>query len=359
MGVFAYYDTDTDGIVYHVIPSPQSEYAPSTIYSETDSMLSGTTIQSDDLPGYFVVHHGRQHPASDNVAKWVPSDNIRRHVIRYLLAKSMVGGNCTEQVKKMIAPVEGRKRRVVQVGTRTGAWVQAMATEFPDVEFYTVDVVPMIPHVPRPNVVFQTEIKYRVQAMATEFPDVEFYTVDVVPMIPHVPRPNVVFQVYDFTKGLLLEDESQDVVYLACLLEMVRDYRSVVREAHRVLRPGGLLFTNDPTLGFWDPEDIRMLSRRNPQACRLYRIIRERVSKFGIDPDMFDKLPQWLTPGSDLWDKGQSGFKDIQCDIRIQPWFPHEGQPCMDLIDTSMAPYARHVATSAIRDATGVAKTLV
>ncbi|QRV98219.1 methyltransferase domain protein [Ceratobasidium sp. AG-Ba] len=317
MGVFAYYDTNTDGIVYHVIPSPQSEYAPSTIDSETDSTLSGTTIQSDDLPGYFVVHHGRQHPASENVAKWVPSDNIRRHVIRYLLAKSMVGGNCTEPVKKMLAPVEGRKRRVVQVGTRTGAWVQAMATEFPDVEFYTVDVVPMI---------------------------------------PHVPRPNVVFQVYDFTKGLLLEDESQDVVYLACLLEMVRDYRAVVREAHRVLRPGGLLFTNDPTLGFWDPKDVRILSRRNPQACRLYGIIRERVSNFGIDPDMFDKLPQWLTPGSDLWNKGQSGFKDIRCDIRIQPWFPHEGQPCMDLIDTSMAPYARHVAISAIRDATGVAK---
>ncbi|QRV98218.1 methyltransferase domain protein [Ceratobasidium sp. AG-Ba] len=317
MGVFAYYDNNTDGIVYHVIPSPESEYAPSTIYSETDSTLSGTTIRSDDLPGYFVVQHGRQHPASENIVKWVPSDNIRRHVLRYIMSRSIIGGNCTEPVKKMLAPVEGRKRHVLQVGTRTGTWVQAMATEFPDVEFYTVDVVPMI---------------------------------------PHVPRPNVMFQVYDFTQGLLLEDESQDVVYLTSLLEMVRDYRAVAREAHRVLRSGGLLCTLDTKMGFWDPEDVRIPSRRNPQACRLSRRIQEHLSRLGINQETCDKLPQWLAPGSDLWDKGQSGFKDIQCDIRIQPWFPHEGHSCMDMIDTSIAPYARHVATSTIRDAAGIAK---
>ncbi|QRW02667.1 methyltransferase domain protein [Ceratobasidium sp. AG-Ba] len=56
--------------------------------------------------------------------------------------------------------------------------------------------------------------------MASEFPHVHFRSVDVIPMVPHVQHPNPTFEVYDFTEGLLLEDESQDVVFLNIILEI-------------------------------------------------------------------------------------------------------------------------------------------
>lgn len=43
-------------------------------------------------------------------------------------------------------------------------------------------------------------------------------------------------------EALPLPDASFDVAYANSVLEHVKDWRSAVREAHRVLRPGGLLF---------------------------------------------------------------------------------------------------------------------
>ncbi|QRV89072.1 methyltransferase domain protein [Ceratobasidium sp. AG-Ba] len=318
MAVFSYYDTETDAIVYHVIPSPDADYAPSTIDSETDSTLSGTTIRSDDLPGYFVLHHGRQQPANTNLAKWFPSDNIRRYVVRYLASKSTFGGDYIGPVKEVLAPLLKRERHVLELGTRTGTWIQAMATEFPHVRFRTLDVVPIM---------------------------------------PHVPRHNVVFEVYDFTEGLRVPDESQDAVFLNVVMELVKDYKALLREAYRVLRPGGLIHISDFNPNLWEHGDIsRLAERTNPIGCLFTHITRQQVASVGIDPDTCDKLPEWLAPESEVWNQGQSGFKDIYSDMRTYPFFPHDGHSCMDSIDPSMAPYLRYFAAACIRDMAGLVR---
>jgi hypothetical protein len=58
--------------------------------------------------------------------------------------------------------------------------------------------------------------------MAKEFPHVQFRSLDVAPIIAHMPRRNIIFEVYDFTTGLLVEDNSQDAVFLNNVFELVR-----------------------------------------------------------------------------------------------------------------------------------------
>ncbi|KAG9114066.1 hypothetical protein FRC07_007686, partial [Ceratobasidium sp. 392] len=293
MPVYAYYDADTDARVYHVIPSPDSSLSEFTFSSESDSAASGVTIESDDLPGYFVIHHGRPQPAGDSAARWFPSDNTRRYILQSLVSKWVFGGEYIGPVKEMLAPVPGRQRQALELGTRSGTWIQAMASEFPHVQFRTVDIIPMV---------------------------------------AHTPRSNVVFEVYNFAEGLLLPDESQDVVFLSVVLEIVKDYRALLREVHRVLRPGGLIYVNDFNLHIWDPEDITRHPRRNPLGCRMSDFVREYIINMGIDPDTCDKLPDWLAPDSDLWDqtKEPRGFEQIQSVVKAYPAHPHPGHSCMN-----------------------------
>ncbi|QRV84728.1 methyltransferase domain protein [Ceratobasidium sp. AG-Ba] len=223
MPVFSYYDADTDGQVYYVLPDAGWDDVTSVAESESETISSGTTIQSEDLPGYFVMHHGRPQPAAGKVAKFYPADN------------------------DILTPAEGRQKHGLEIGTKTGTWVQSMATKFPHVQFRSVDIVPTM---------------------------------------AHVPRPNVTFEVYDFTDGLMLEDESQDVVFINAAVELVKDYQSLLREAHRVLRPGGLLHIIEHYLRLWNPENMSELaSRIAPRACHLLETVREQMPTMGLDPD--------------------------------------------------------------------------
>ncbi|QRW07075.1 hypothetical protein RhiLY_06074 [Ceratobasidium sp. AG-Ba] len=124
MGVFAYRDDETDAILYYVVPSPTSDAGVSTTaYFDTETTTSsGATIESDELPGYFVLHHGRLQPANKNIARLFPTDNIRRYVLHYLVAKSVFGGDYDGPVDEILAPTEGKTYYALELGTKTGAW---------------------------------------------------------------------------------------------------------------------------------------------------------------------------------------------------------------------------------------------
>ncbi|QRV98289.1 methyltransferase domain protein [Ceratobasidium sp. AG-Ba] len=329
MPVYTYYDADTDGVVYHVVPDPEDEDDNmSTLESQTETIDSYTTIQSNELPeqemdmipeGYFVIHHGRQQPAIDNIAKFYPTDNLRRYILRYLVNKSVLGGDYLGPVRDILAPIRERQRHVLELGTKTGTWIQSMAIQFPYVQFRSVDVVPMM---------------------------------------PHVQRPNITFEVYNYTEGLRLEDDSQDAVFINNVVEMVQNYRALLREAHRVLRPGGVIHIIESLLLLWEAENPSQPAHRtNPASFRLGEIAREQLSIMGIDPDTPRKLSDWLAPSSDIWkdvNRANVGFEQIESVMRSHPIYPHEGFPCASWFEARMNPFIRQMSIITAKDFFGI-----
>ncbi|QRW10969.1 methyltransferase domain protein [Ceratobasidium sp. AG-Ba] len=157
--------------------------------------------------------------------------------------------------------------------------------------------------------------------MATAFPHVQFRSLDIAPIIAHVPRPKVIFEVYDFTRGLLLDDNSQDTVFLHHLAVKVKDYRTLIREVHRVLRPGGLLHVVDFSLYFWDPEnETPITAPTNPKTLHLLELVQEHLSDAGIDTNACTRLSEWLNCDSDLWNSktgDKVGFNRIEAVILV------------------------------------------
>jgi SAM-dependent methyltransferase len=74
----------------------------------------------------------------------------------------------------------------------------------------------------------------------------------------------------DVNEPLPFEDASFDGVVLKDLLEHVDDPVAVVREVHRVLRPGGLVFASSPDAQRWVWDDY---THRRPFTRKAFRLL--------------------------------------------------------------------------------------
>jgi SAM-dependent methyltransferase len=79
-------------------------------------------------------------------------------------------------------------------------------------------------------------------------------------------------ELHDVKKPLPLEDASVDGVILKDLLEHVPDPVTVVRETHRVLRPGGRVFASSPDAQRWVWDDY---THRRPFTRKAFRLLFE------------------------------------------------------------------------------------
>jgi SAM-dependent methyltransferase len=73
----------------------------------------------------------------------------------------------------------------------------------------------------------------------------------------------------DVSEPLPFDDSTFDVVVMKDLLEHVHDAVSVVREARRVLRPGGLVFASSPDAQRWVWDDYTHVRPFSRKAYRL------------------------------------------------------------------------------------------
>ncbi|KIM37900.1 hypothetical protein M413DRAFT_30557 [Hebeloma cylindrosporum] len=114
-----------------------------------------------------------------------------------------------------------------------------------------------------------------VMDMAQEFPGVHFQGFDIVPIQTRYPLPNVQFEIHDVNTNFRWQDATFDLINARDINMAVRDFRQVVEEVARVLRPGGLLISYEwsPYPAF-HPSLDRDPSIHAPASCRLAEAVR-------------------------------------------------------------------------------------
>ncbi|KAG8702589.1 hypothetical protein FRC09_004657 [Ceratobasidium sp. 395] len=245
----------------------------------TCSSRSASTITSSEVSDFYQEKYGRVFPVDDNLPAILPVDGMENERLstRHRFLQLLIGSNYFGPFRELMARTPNP--RVLDIRTQEGSWVQEVAAEFPHAHFISLDVVPMI---------------------------------------PHVPRPNITFEVYDLYAGLAEPDDSFDVVHARDCIGSVKNYDMLLREFHRILRPGGLLLLGElgtEVYEAWDTDKPACVSA--PNTHRGLGIIREAVKSQGVMLDVLPHISKWLEPGSALW---------IQDQDRL-PMTPPRGQP--------------------------------
>ncbi|KAG9078117.1 hypothetical protein FS749_009929 [Ceratobasidium sp. UAMH 11750] len=169
-----------------------------------------------------------------------------------------------------------------------------------------------------------------VQEMAQQFPHVDFLSVDNVPLTCHTPRPNLLFEVYDLYNGIMAPDASFDVVHIRQATTQVKNPKELVRDIHRVLKPGGLFLFGDSEVEGYDGMDPEFpAGDKFPGMNAGLQLIRQALAEQGVNPYLWRDLPGHLSPESDLWvsQRGKDGnkrvgFRDIRSKAHVFPANP-------------------------------------
>ncbi|KAG8743091.1 hypothetical protein FRC10_000391 [Ceratobasidium sp. 414] len=298
----------TEGDVWYVEPETSTKDccpAGYTYSSDTDSTVATMeTIESSELGEFFRVEYGRAFPIYEELPMALPSDagEIHRLQIQHTALKLLVGDALDSILEAHLRPgPDGRQKRVLDVRTQTGLWAEELAIKFPDVDVKTIDVAPTI---------------------------------------PHLPRANLHHEVYDVHAGIMESDGSFDVVHARHTVNMIKDWRTLLKDMHRVLRPGGILVFGELDPRLTAPKDgvpaIRGPASRSAGFLEEYRAA---LSSRGILTEACRDIDSWLAPDNPLWGSlPGSGFRDIAHRVWEAPlnglWHP---DPLMQEIGMLMA----------------------
>ncbi|KAJ1311428.1 hypothetical protein OPQ81_009917 [Rhizoctonia solani] len=279
-----------DSIPVYFVNDLEDDSEIGSVYATTSSELTDhtmSTLTSDAASEYFQEIYGRMFPIDENVPFLFPTDDaeLRRLKLQHLSLKLVIGSNYFGPVRNVLTEnTSGRRKRVLDLFTADGTWVREMAAEFPQVDFTSVDIVPLVPHPRRENILG--------------------------------------YEVYDVYNGIAEADDTFDVIHLRYSMSKIRRLPLLMRELHRVLRPGGLFLYGEYENEVFDAStEDHAASSTAPYLVRASRLSREAFDRQGVHAYAFKDVPCLLDPGCSLWNGEMQckGFINITKEEKIVP----------------------------------------
>ncbi|KAF8597280.1 S-adenosyl-L-methionine-dependent methyltransferase [Ceratobasidium sp. AG-I] len=284
------------------------------MFSETSSERTMSTLDSSQITEYFRSVHGFTYLNNEDFPIFLPTDNLaeRLDIVYHTIVRLAYGGtNVSAEIDELLRSggVSGGAggASVLDISTNSGTWVQEMAIAYPTAKFVSLDAKPL-----------------------TAF----------------APHPRIEFEVYNFSTGLIIPDASFDLVHARQCVTLTRDFDFLLREMHRVLKPGGVLMLTELPGQPYEVDDPSVPLRSAPRRAAGIAMFRESWASQGINIAPWEDMSSRLHPNHPLWDNliptdalqlGQhhsmsgevNGFHSINEQIRLipsGPWLADENQ---------------------------------
>ncbi|RXK39297.1 hypothetical protein M231_03376 [Tremella mesenterica] len=153
--------------------------------------------------------------------------------------------------------------------------------------------------------------------MAERYPQTDCVGIDLVPASHDHHLSNWQYMFMEVPTGTkVLPDGSFNIIHIRQMLHAVPDYKALLLEAFRLLRPSGLLLIHEPRihlLSAWEEYDALDLA---PGVARYYSLLSSALAYRGVNMDTFDRVNNFLT---------EVGFGEEYID-----YYQHYRAPCVN-----------------------------
>ncbi|KXN90757.1 hypothetical protein AN958_03644 [Leucoagaricus sp. SymC.cos] len=216
-------------------------------------------LQQADFPSFFNEINGRLYHSSPTCPYPLPVDTPEQERLNDFndLIYQLIGANYVGPVPHVLARDPDVKAEVLDLCTGNGRWVMQIASEFPQVLFTGIDIVPI----------------------ATRY-----------------PLPNVNFEIGDISEEFRWNSATYDFVHARSISMSVHNYASILPEVSRVMRRGGLYLSGELDLRvFFHPESPEASNPQEhaPMSTQFFQLVDAALQARGIQTSI-PQIPTYL-----------------------------------------------------------------
>ncbi|KAF0532591.1 S-adenosyl-L-methionine-dependent methyltransferase [Gigaspora margarita] len=205
-------------------------------------------MESENTPSEFKFHDGRRYHNVENAVYPMPNDENEQDRLHFqhFLMRYLMQNNFSAPINHILT-TPGAK--ILDVGCGAGSWSFDMATTYPNIEIYGLDISPL-------------------QLTNTKPKKFTFIKANVL-------------------EGIPFEDSTFDFIYQRFLSYAYTkdEWSSAINELVRVLKPGGFLELMEPSPSLFD---------LGPIAKRIWDAQSSLVIQRGVDLEVYQRLEEYL-----------------------------------------------------------------